>query len=643
MAVWSLNFVSVGGIEYKVEVDGCSSAVNLIGSVEAFVTQEDDSEDVFVPVRLQSGYLRIVDNGKDADNNAFNWQGIIPSNETSRPITLTDEDNNSVMWRGFVAPQSYGGQWKEYAQVREIPVMCQLSALQGFEFTPLQDEIVNFGRLLFEIFSKAGTWGKFYFQGSHILTEILYKRVNMTNLYDKDDNGQYVARYNALALLEEICKFWGWSCRTYGSDVYFYTPDVQQPWVSTYLSEFNRIAQDLLPNYSTESWQSDSTSATVFANNDNQILYLRGIRKASVHASVNPQPSILQVDFGEIEDAINAESNTVESVKRNDTYYFHKWGLADGYENQDYQVLLYWTQADIRAQFYLYDEYTGNLNYKHNYNWKCFLKINDGNDTYAARFKSKHPVSLEHCVVTINASTVSVSNGYMICRLRIGSFYWDGSGWVSSPSTFNIPFGNEETPLTEEGSGSIFSNRVLNSNRPPYEGHGIPIGSGAISGDFVFDIVSVYTNDVAGQRVVDLTSFEISTVRYYGYSENASRSENTYTVNGGIFSEEASVETIFATDNGNNFGLGLIMNPDGSYCTEVTCDDRQERPEYFLAWRMAMVGNHVRKSLRLNLRTTHINEITPLYYLTADGMYLYPFGISHQWADDITTLALYEI
>lgn len=39
----------------------------LIGAANPFETQEDDSEDVFKPVRTQSGYLRIVDNGYAAD------------------------------------------------------------------------------------------------------------------------------------------------------------------------------------------------------------------------------------------------------------------------------------------------------------------------------------------------------------------------------------------------------------------------------------------------------------------------------------------------------------------------------------------------------------------------------------------------
>jgi hypothetical protein len=70
MADWILDFTSLGGTHYRVAISGCSGNVGLIGSVDAFVTQEEDSDDIFTPVRLQSGYIRIADNGKDARNNS---------------------------------------------------------------------------------------------------------------------------------------------------------------------------------------------------------------------------------------------------------------------------------------------------------------------------------------------------------------------------------------------------------------------------------------------------------------------------------------------------------------------------------------------------------------------------------------------
>ena len=47
--------VNVGG--------GAGAAVPLKGGAQPFTTQESDDDDPFCPIRTQTGYLRIVDDG----------------------------------------------------------------------------------------------------------------------------------------------------------------------------------------------------------------------------------------------------------------------------------------------------------------------------------------------------------------------------------------------------------------------------------------------------------------------------------------------------------------------------------------------------------------------------------------------------
>ena len=66
---WKIPFMSLRtGTVYTVNIfdDAYSGAgVTLKGAAEPFVTEENDDDDIFMPVRTQSGYLRIVDDGKD--------------------------------------------------------------------------------------------------------------------------------------------------------------------------------------------------------------------------------------------------------------------------------------------------------------------------------------------------------------------------------------------------------------------------------------------------------------------------------------------------------------------------------------------------------------------------------------------------
>ena len=59
------------------------------------------------PIRTQSGYLRIVDDGYAADGvTPFNWKDLIPATDISRPVTLTA--NGTVIWQGFMQAQDFG-------------------------------------------------------------------------------------------------------------------------------------------------------------------------------------------------------------------------------------------------------------------------------------------------------------------------------------------------------------------------------------------------------------------------------------------------------------------------------------------------------------------------------------------------------
>ena len=73
---WKIPFKSLrSGTVYTVNIHDASyphaaGAVTLMGGAQPLTTQEDDNEDMFFDIRTQSGSLRIIDNGQDANGNA---------------------------------------------------------------------------------------------------------------------------------------------------------------------------------------------------------------------------------------------------------------------------------------------------------------------------------------------------------------------------------------------------------------------------------------------------------------------------------------------------------------------------------------------------------------------------------------------
>ncbi|MEE1213499.1 MAG: hypothetical protein U0L04_00825, partial [Bacteroidaceae bacterium] len=92
MKNYSVTFKSLrAGTVYTVHIGGGTGAeVPLKGGAQPFTTQEDDDEDMFTPIRTQSGYLRIVDDGF-AENGVtpFDWKDLIPQKGNDRPVSLT--------------------------------------------------------------------------------------------------------------------------------------------------------------------------------------------------------------------------------------------------------------------------------------------------------------------------------------------------------------------------------------------------------------------------------------------------------------------------------------------------------------------------------------------------------------------------
>jgi hypothetical protein len=148
---WTIPFKSLrSGTLFTVNIHDASYSGNSIplkGAAQPFTTEESQEEDQFMPIRTQSGYIRIFDNGKDASGNAFNWKSLLPETDTDRPVTLTDGGGN-IVWQGFMQAQNFSGALYGNPQEREFPVQCSLTVCQGADINFQEKSIHNFAYLL---------------------------------------------------------------------------------------------------------------------------------------------------------------------------------------------------------------------------------------------------------------------------------------------------------------------------------------------------------------------------------------------------------------------------------------------------------------------------------------------------------------
>lgn len=133
---YGVPFQSRTGTQYVVFIweKTNGSLVYLKGGPEPFVTQEDENEDIFTPVRTQTGYLRIIDETSDGSL----LETLMPSNNLQKYVTLESGSWNSsfttftsslTCWQGFLVSQAFTQPWDKQKKLIEFPVKSLLGAL----------------------------------------------------------------------------------------------------------------------------------------------------------------------------------------------------------------------------------------------------------------------------------------------------------------------------------------------------------------------------------------------------------------------------------------------------------------------------------------------------------------------------------
>lgn len=658
MAVrWTIDFVSLrNNTNYKVSIYDNSysgNAIPLRGGAQPFYTEEDADSDFFKPVRSQSGYLRIVDDGKDANGNPFDWTDLIPPTGTSYRVILAN-GNGRVCWAGFMQAQNFESNLYEPTQERSFPIVDDLGALATIDVSANSIGVVTFGYVLQHILEFQQQFS-ITASGSNVWNWFL-NRVNWDNFVEVDSDGIRRSKYSKLELLEEICRFWGLTCRQYGEDYFFVSPD--DPFYPDFSRIDDRGLDDLAngdyPPIDVIGMSSIDIDDDVYASTDNIVSIVRGYRNAKVTANINKQADILKIDFSEIKEKLLYDNN-ITYTDSQDTRYYSCGRVYDEFDTEKYTIQYGEAQDYSFGAIYLSDTCPlDEVQYKRDFDWKVWMLVNQygsagGQATpYCLRIIGKDIVCLSDGMLVISGSAKSTAIGYVTARLRIGDEWWNGSGWTNAGEpTFTFEFGSDRPPLNEVSK--IVNTRVLNSPYPSYDGYGIPIsGNSGVCGTLFFEIIDVTTQDHSGTRLqhVEFNSFNISFVRRFTGKKINESDENVYFRESNLqFDSTHSVDTIFASDNNNNFGKGLLVTPAGRYMTTVDYTDNHgtysERPEEHLLNRLIAYGNRPRAIDRVELRT-HLDDINPCVFIDAVNISGYPMAFRRDWRDDVLEVSIFE-
>lgn len=667
---WQVKFKSLrAGTDYTVSIydsDYTGNPIPLKGGAEPFLTQEDDDEDMFTPVRTQSGYIRIVDDGKDANGNAFNWKDLVPSTDVDRPVTLTAA-TGTVLWQGFIQAQNFTGVLYGNPQEREFPVQCPLTVLSANDISANEREMKNFGYVIAQAFSSIPTleFDQFVFQGGEDAREWLLKLVDWQNYVDSEDDVTVQARYDYGIILEDICKFWGWSCRVNRQSVYFCRVDDNDVEPKALVLTLSQLESLTATTGTVETFLSAASLPTdVFVSVNNEETLVRGYRKATVHANAGDGDTVILKAYPDAVMNKLDEDGVYYNVRYGDNtvYYigkltqaasaFMEFSARDTYASFDYiqgtnrdentlsgpAIRILKSYSSSSASAYA----TIKTRFEHSY---AVTESGGHMGRYAGlRFSGK---------IASGGQEFKIEGDYsrnvrpLWLRIGIGTTrgtakWYDGYKWSDTETACRAIIGLEN---------NIFMFMYQISDR--VIGYNNLVQTGNRKGFLFVELLGSNTMpEVDGQRQFDIIDFKVELV----YRAETNRVTHADESRNDRYDYEASAQGNQRNDWDSDlayasapkssymaFGFGVPANSDGSRLERVPYGSTEQVPEQNMANRVAAYWGTSKRKITADLNTAVIPAITPRKTVTLDGTDCYPISITNDWWNDKTTLTLLQL
>ena len=281
---WQIPFVSRLKTAYRVDIydEGYTGTpVQLIGGTSPFTTDEDDSDDYFAPIRVQTGTLTVCTHDEDG-NVLITLDDILPANNISRPVRLVNVGTGAIEWQGFLSCEAYDQDYTSIPQHLQLPVISVLEAMRSVEVDPAKLSGLNtvgatINQLLEIFIDKAGIsyFSQYYMPTASRGRNIIGKYIDATVLFEqKEYNNENSTTYIVSGMsindcLERIAVYMGWCCREVGSFFYDSAPTES----SGYKRYYRQGSTDPGTGTVTFSWMADSSDTAVVSRDIEALLW----------------------------------------------------------------------------------------------------------------------------------------------------------------------------------------------------------------------------------------------------------------------------------------------------------------------------------------------------------------------------------
>ena len=698
---YKIQFVSLrAGTTYVLNIGGGSgNAVQLSGGAEPFTTEEEGSEDMFTNIRTQSGYFRIVDNACDYNGNVIDatagqdwWKDLIPATDSDSPVTLTV--GNTVVWQGFMQSQTFSGQLYGNPQEREFPVICPLGVLAGVDIN-FNAGLKNFAYLLKNVcdtidLKSGGSMSggvitingavhisDIYVQGGADARQWLLKKIDWQNFASEDSNGVARAKYTIYDVLEDMCRFWGWTARTKGTALYLTCADdsAEQNFMTLNRTQLNTLANATTDDTTgsivapTTVTLQDTAANPIFASTNQEDYQIQGPHRAVVKADVSPVSDVMEFAPQTVRNQMEAGGYTWEGEDNigyftTPVIYNFTSSKLDGSASND--------GGFVRRQIYgSADSESANI---------CDMILHkrySNGSTPIAQLRTKRPMPFGSGTLKLSGSiyagaeslTTDEPGRSFNVRIGIGLTY-ESAKWLKFSRTVSdhsdaswedtkyevkvaVKYAPKLCLMAWDNSAEVVTGWL---QAVPLK---TPRSGGGLYGYLFIDFMG--TEDRADVRLpeqFELANFKVEYSRDEeiiasgGLSRKITKdrvdSQEYTATNSNSSKDEWNANCIFASDNNMEYGYGLLLDANGYILQTVQYGGsatNQQHPEQHLATRVANYWATAKRKIDGELLANKIGDISPnmKVSITGEAGTFAPIAISRDWRDDITKISLMQL
>lgn len=660
--------------------------VELTPAAVPFETQEDSSDKWLEPIRKQTGYIRVIDEG--------NTEGIMPVGLKDRYVEYLED--GVLKWCGYMVQDVYSSDWDVTPLEVEFPVIGGLGVLEGLylnENTGL--DVVPLAKLLYDALAETGIdYYRIYVPREVMKTATsgnylypLMVEVSRFNFFSENDslneddsdwtryNGE--THYNVLA---EIMKYWGWTIRERSNDLWI-TSTVNDGSVYITMSDLYTLSRGGSVSGSRLDCATYDIEEFELAGSDHKRDILQGRKKVVVKASVNPVGVVVpSIDKDKmrykgssvIEYSAEDQSTGFEKIK-----LYVPRSVCGDVQLKSYaiqtpeEVYTSWRPIEqtlsgviwYLGAYFIEDERVPADEYEKKKNWNLTetvrINLKDVFENYPSVteaaslpiliMKSRQIANYVSGAFVISATTWSLTRGAytaqegngkgeIAIQFKVGDKYWDGNAWVNQIVRFGVKIGNEEDPDTTEGKGKIISTKTLDQPYTGADGYIMPINE-SLSGEVEL-IIHAVRND-GGYYALMLENFK---VEYYGVDEEETKRDNEvnrYARNTSLKSNnEEEISLSMATDNDNRAGYGILSYKGANVSDLYFLGGGLARPEINLMKKGVNLYDRSTEKLTLQFER---KEINPQDLITANGKQYAIASVSENWADETSQYIIMEL